>query len=134
VANDADVQGAGAISGHGLELVITLGTGVGSSVFEDGQLALHRELAHHPLSKRHTYNEHLGEAARKKIGHKRWVKRVVEVIPVLDGLIVPDSILIGGGNATKIDVDLGPKVRLIDNSAGLLGGIRLWDPSNPLHV
>ena len=69
-----------------------------------------------------------------KIGRKRWNKRVAGAIPIVDALIVPDSILIGGGNAAKIDVDLGPKVRLIDNSAGLLGGIRLWDPSNPLHV
>jgi polyphosphate glucokinase len=134
VANDADVQGAGAISGTGIELVITLGTGVGSSVFEDGHLALHLELAHHPLSKRHTYNEHLGEAARAKIGHKRWNQRVAAAVPILDSLILPDSILIGGGNAAKVDVDLGPKVRLIDNSAGLLGGIRLWDESNPLHL
>ncbi len=133
-ANDADVQGAGAISGRGIELVITLGTGVGSSVFEDGQLALHLELAHHPLSKRRTYNEFLGDAARSKIGNKKWNKRVATTVPILDSLIYPDTILIGGGNATHIDVDLGPKVRLIDNSAGLLGGIRLWDDTNPLRL
>ncbi|MDQ6938420.1 MAG: hypothetical protein M3140_12045 [Actinomycetota bacterium] len=47
-ANDGDAQGAGVISGEGLELVLTLGTGVGSAEFRDGRLGLHLELAHHP--------------------------------------------------------------------------------------
>lgn len=149
VANDADVQGLGAISGVGVELVITLGTGVGSAVFRDGALALHLELAHHPLRGKLTYNEVLGDAARKKVGNKKWCRRVAATIAVLDALITPDSILIGGGNATRLDVselnlsklnvselsvselsvsELGStKVRLIDNDAGLLGGIKLWD-------
>src|SRR5262249_17553215 len=48
VINDADMQGLGAIEGKGVELVITLGTGIGSSLFEDGRLAPHIELAHIP--------------------------------------------------------------------------------------
>jgi polyphosphate glucokinase len=43
VANDADVQGLGAVSGRGVELVITLGTGVGSVIFVDGH-RIHLEL------------------------------------------------------------------------------------------
>ena len=127
VANDADVQGAGAVTGRGIELVVTLGTGVGTAVFDHGRLALHLELAHHPLKGDKTYNEVLGDAARKKVGAKRWNKRVAKAVAVLDALIVPDSILIGGGNAQRITVDLGPKVTLVDNDDGLLGGIKLWD-------
>src|SRR5262245_42000102 len=37
-ANDADVQGLGVIEGRGVELVLTLGTGVGSALFLDGRL------------------------------------------------------------------------------------------------
>ena len=48
VLNDADIQGLGAISGKGVEMVITLGTGLGSSLAEDGRLSCHLELAHHP--------------------------------------------------------------------------------------
>ena len=59
VLNDADVQGLGAITGMGVELVITLGTGMGSSLFEDGRLAPHLELAHHPFRKDETYEEQL---------------------------------------------------------------------------
>ena len=126
VANDADVQGAGAISGVGLELIVTLGTGVGTSVFSNGRLALHLELAHHPVSGDETYNAYLGDAAYREEGKKKWNKRVAKAVVILDGLIVPDAILLGGGNAKHVTADLGPKVRLINNDAGLLGGIRLW--------
>jgi len=127
VANDADVQGAGAVSGVGLEFVMTLGTGVGTAAFCDGALALHLELAHHPLAGGETYNEYLGDAALQRCGKKKWNKRVVKAIAIVDSLVLPDAILIGGGNAKHLTVDLGPKVRLVDNNAGLLGGIKLWE-------
>jgi polyphosphate glucokinase len=127
VANDADVQGAGAVSGTGLEFVMTLGTGVGTAAFSNGELALHLELAHHPLAGGETYNEYLGDAALQKIGKKKWNKRVVKAIAVVDALVLPDAILVGGGNAKHLTAELGPTVRIIDNSAGILGGIKLWE-------
>jgi len=127
VANDADVQGAGAVSGVGLEFVMTLGTGVGTAAFSDGALALHLELAHHPLAGGETYNEYLGDAALQKIGKKKWNKRVAKAVAVVDALALPDAILIGGGNAKHLNTDVSPKVRIVDNTAGLLGGIRLWE-------
>jgi polyphosphate glucokinase len=126
VENDADVQGAGAVSGVGLEFIVTLGTGVGTAAFSNGKLALHLELAHHPLARDLTYNEYLGDAALKEVGKKKWNRRVATAVTMIDRLVVPDAILIGGGNAKHITVDLGPKVRTIGNEAGLLGGIRLW--------
>jgi polyphosphate glucokinase len=125
-ANDADVQGAGAVAGVGIEFVITLGTGVGSAVFSDGALALHLELAHHPISGDQTYNEYLGDAAYRREGKKKWNKRVAKAVAIIDRLVVPDAILIGGGNAKHVTVELPASVRLISNDAGLLGGIRLW--------
>ncbi|HEY5083141.1 MAG TPA: ROK family protein, partial [Rhizomicrobium sp.] len=44
--NDADVQGLAAIRGRGLELVCTLGTGLGTAWFRDGELMPHMDLAH----------------------------------------------------------------------------------------
>jgi polyphosphate glucokinase len=125
-ANDADVQGAGAVAGVGLELIMTLGTGVGTAVFSDGALALHLELAHHPISGDDTYNDYLGDAAYQHEGKKKWNRRVAKVVAILDRLVLPDAILIGGGNAKHVTAELGPNVRLISNDAGLLGGIRLW--------
>ncbi|MGI8662078.1 MAG: ROK family protein [Acidimicrobiales bacterium] len=134
VANDADVQGAGVITGDGLELVLTLGTGLGSAVFRNGRLALHLELAHHPAIKRGSYNDYVGDRARKKLGVKHWNRRVRKTLVALDALVVPDLILVGGGNAKRVDEsklcgkvpELASKVRLVGNEGGLLGGIRLW--------
>ncbi|MDQ6697795.1 MAG: ROK family protein [Actinomycetota bacterium] len=134
VANDADVQGAGVVSGKGLERVLTLGTGLGSSTFRDGRLALHLELAHHPAVNGVTYNDYIGDAARKQLGTKRWNRRVRKALLALDALICPDAVLLGGGNAAKVDTAklqqkdavLAVKVRVVGNEGGLLGGIRLW--------
>jgi polyphosphate glucokinase len=127
VVNDADLQGAAVVKGKGLELVVTLGTGVGTGLFFHGRLTPHMELAHHPLHKNESYNEYIGNAARKRIGDKKWNKRVVLAVETLDALFFYDEVYIGGGNSKCITRDLGPKVTIVDNSAGILGGIKLWD-------
>jgi polyphosphate glucokinase len=130
-ANDADLQGSAVVRGEGLELVITLGTGVGTALFLDGAWAPHLELAHHPLHKGDTYNEYLGDAAREELGAKRWNKRVAHALEVLTALVLPDRIFIGGGNSRHVKFKLPPNVELTDNVAGLVGGIKLWSGPNP---
>src|SRR5579885_2042091 len=76
VMNDADVQGYGAIEGKGVEMVLTLGTGAGTSLFENGRILPHLELAHHPLHNNKTYDQYLGNAALAEKGKKKWSKRV----------------------------------------------------------
>jgi len=127
VANDADLQGAAVVTGHGLELVLTLGTGLGSAFFYDGRLLPHLEFAHHPFRKDLTYNEVLGEAARKKSGTKRWTKRVLEAIDTFRALCFFDHCYLGGGNSARLEVELPADVTVVDNSAGILGGIKLWE-------
>src|SRR5262249_54054916 len=63
--NDADMQGFGAISGRGVELVITLGTGLGSALFVDGRLVPNVEMGYDPLGGK-SYQNLLGNKARKK--------------------------------------------------------------------
>lgn len=127
VVNDADLQGAAVVKGKGLELVVTLGTGVGTGLFFHGRLTPHIELAHHPLHNNESYNEYIGNAARKRIGEKKWNKRVKLAVETLDALFFYDQIYVGGGNSKRIKVDLGPKATIVDNVAGILGGIKLWD-------
>ncbi len=127
VANDADLQGLDVVSGSGLEMVLTLGTGLGSALFLEGRLCPHLELAHQPFRKGETYNEQLGDLARRRIGNKLWTKRVVKAIHNFDVLVRFDHLYIGGGNAQKLTTDLGPTVTLTDNTAGILGGIKLWE-------
>ncbi len=127
-ANDADVQGAALVKGEGLEFVITLGTGVGTALFWEGKLAPHLELAHHPLGKGgRSYNEVLGEPVRQKVGNKRWNARVGATLPILKALVFYDHCYIGGGNSKRVTVDLPPDVSLADNTAGIVGGIKLWE-------
>jgi polyphosphate glucokinase len=126
VANDADVQGLAVIEGKGVEMVITLGTGFGTGLYLDGRLAPHLELSHHPFRKGESYDEQLGNAARKRVGRKKWNRRVRRAIRNLRALTSFDRLYIGGGNARKIDFELDPDVRIVANEAGLKGGVALW--------
>ncbi|HVC96422.1 MAG TPA: ROK family protein [Pirellulales bacterium] len=126
VKNDADVQGLGAISGVGVEMVITLGTGVGSALFDDGWIAPHLELAHYPFRKGQTYEEQLGEKALEHSGRKKWKRRVRKAIKSLRRLTNFDRLYIGGGNARLIDFELPADVEVISNDVGMRGGIWLW--------
>ncbi len=126
VANDADVQGLAVIGGKGVEMVITLGTGFGTGLYLDGRLAPHLELSHHPFRKGETYDEQLGNAARKRVGNRKWNRRVKRAIRNLRSLTNFDRLYIGGGNAKRIDFALDPDVTVVDNEAGLRGGTALW--------
>lgn len=126
VANDAAVQGFGAIRGKGVELVITLGTGFGSSLFVDGHLVPGLELAHHPWHKNKTYEDYLGKRALEKLGRKRWNKFLDRAIVQLDALFNYDHLYIGGGNAARVDFALPKNVTRVPNEDGLLGGAALW--------
>jgi polyphosphate glucokinase len=126
VANDADVQGFGCIAGKGVELVITLGTGLGSALFVDGKLVPNLELAHHPFGKGKTYEEVLGKAAFHKAGKKKWNKRLDKAMRRLRALFNFDRLYLGGGNAKKVELKLPPWAKIVPNVAGLWGGIALW--------
>jgi len=126
VMNDADVQGFGAIRGKGVEMVLTLGTGAGTSIFENGCIAPHLELAHHPVRGNKTYDEYIGKAAFDRKGSKKWNKRVARVIEILRRLVNFDHLYLGGGNARQITFPLPTDVTIVPHSDGLTGGIALW--------
>ena len=127
VANDADLQGLDVVSGSGLEFVVTLGTGVGTALFLDGKLAPHLELAHHPFRRGQTYDEQLGDATLRRIGQKKWRKRLEEAIVNFQVLLSYDRLYIGGGNARLLVGHIDDSVTIVDNLAGILGGIKLWE-------
>jgi polyphosphate glucokinase len=126
VANDADVQGLGAIRGRGLEFVITLGTGLGTALFRDGALMPHMEFAQFPCGKHPTFNDYVGDAARKKAGNKKWNRRVERVIADFRTLLNFDFLYVGGGNARHVTFELPDDVRLVSNDDGITGGVKLW--------
>jgi polyphosphate glucokinase len=114
------------IAGRGVEMVITLGTGFGTALFLDGRRGAHLELAHHPFRKGETYDEQLGNRARKRIGKRRWNRRVARAIKNLRALTYFDHLYIGGGNSKKVTLDLDPDVTLVSNAAGIEGGLAAW--------
>lgn len=126
VVNDADMQGMGAISGQGVELVITLGTGFGSGLFVDGNLVPNLEMGHHEFRKGETYEQQLGRAALDDVGEKKWNSRLEKAINSLQRLFNYDRLYIGGGEAKKVTLELPSNVKIIPNMSGLLGGIALW--------
>ena len=126
VANDATVQGYAAIEGKGLELTITLGTGVGAALFLNGKLAASLELAHHPFRGGKTYEEILGNKALLKLGKKHWNKRLQEAITNWSNLFRYDWLYIGGGNAEHIKFKLPANAKVKPNKDGIFGGVFLW--------
>src|SRR5579883_3060607 len=126
VANDAAVQGYGAITGDGVELALTLGTGLGSSLFTSGRLCPGLELAHHPWRKGKTYEDFLGRRGLDKYGKKHWNKLLQEAIEQTAKLFNWDHLYIGGGNTKKIEFEPGKNIKIVSNETGLLGGVALW--------
>ncbi len=133
--NDAEVQGLGVISGKGLECVITLGTGMGFALFQDGRPSPHLELSHHPIHKGKTYDQFIGAVALKEVGKTQWNRRLRRVLGAITTLVGFDTLLIGGGNAKHVEVELATNMRLVSNEAGITGGVRLWDRTlDPIFV
>ena len=128
VANDADVQGCDAVKGVGFEFVMTLGTGVGTALFDEGRLLPHLELSHGPFRPEGTFDVLLGEAQRRTVGKKEWIDRVLEAIEVFYQSLYYDHIYVGGGNAARLKkIDLGPRASIVPNKDGILGGVRIWE-------
>ena len=126
VLNDAGVQGHGVVEGKGVEMVLTLGTGMGCALFLDGKYVPNVELAHHPFKGKKTYEDYVGNAEREKVGNKKWNKHVAKVLGVIQPIFNPRRIYLGGGNAKHLKIDLPKNVTVTENIQGLLGGVRLW--------
>jgi polyphosphate glucokinase len=126
VINDAGVQGYGVVKGKGVEMVLTFGTGMGCALFVDGRYVPNIELAHHPFKGDKTYEDYIGKGALERVGKKKWNRRVAKVVAQVEPIFNPHFLYLGGGNAKHITVQLPPHVKLVSNTAGLLGGIALW--------
>lgn len=125
VANDAAVQGYGAIQGRGVEMILTLGTGMGSSLYTDGRLCPGLELGHHPWRKK-TYEDYLGRRGLDHYKKAHWNRLLQLAIEQTANTFNWDHLYLGGGNTKKINFTLPPNVTIVSNESGLLGGVALW--------
>jgi polyphosphate glucokinase len=135
VLNDADAAGVaelahGAGRGRGgVVLVLTFGTGIGSALFIDGRLVPNTELGHLEL---HGKDAELRASARvraeKELSWGKWAQRVQEYLDLVEKLLSPELIIIGGGVAQHADKFV-PLLKLraevlgaqLENTAGIVG-------------
>ncbi len=130
VVNDAAMQALGSYEG-GKMLFIGLGTGLGSAFVANG-FVQPMELGHLPYKKA-TFEDYAGRAALDRRGKERWLSDVADIVAKLTAALEPDYVVLGGGNAKKLD-ELPPNARLGANSDAFTGGFRLWDPDSPAQI
>jgi predicted NBD/HSP70 family sugar kinase len=123
IINDAAMQALGSYRG-GRMLFLGLGTGLGSAMIAEGILEP-MELAHLAYKKGKTYEQYVGVAAIEKYGKKKWTKKVFEIVADLKNALLPDYVVLGGGNAKKLP-RLPTGCILGDNENAREGGLRLW--------
>ncbi len=130
VVNDAAMQALGSYEG-GTMLFLGLGTGLGSAVVGTG-VVQPMELGHLPYRKA-TFEDYVGAAGLSRYGKKRWRRYVDDVVATLTAALEPDYVVLGGGNADKLQ-ELPAGSRLGENSNAFVGGFRLWDPDAPARI
>ena len=135
VVNDADAAGIAEVQvGAGKDrpgtvLVVTLGTGIGSALFRDGDLVPNTELGHVQIRGKDA-ERRAAESVREReqLSWKQWAKRVNEYFATIENLLWPDLIIVGGGVSKKHDkffplletrAELVPAALL--NEAGIVG-------------
>ena len=123
IINDAAMQALGGYEG-GKMLFLGLGTGLGSALIDDEVIAA-MELGHLHYADGNTYEDYLGKQGRKKLGNKKWRDIVNKVVRGFSKALLPDYIILGGGNVEHLK-KLPPKTRRGKNADAFAGGFRLW--------
>jgi polyphosphate glucokinase len=129
ILNDAAMQALGSYRG-GRMLFLGLGTGLGTAMVIDGAVEP-MELGHMQFKKGRTFEDYVGLRGLKRLGKTRWRKAVGEVVERLRAALVPDYVVLGGGNAKKLK-QLPEGAELGDNANAFRGGFRLWHATHTL--
>ena len=125
--NDVDLQGLGVVRGRGVEMVVTLGTGMGAALFTDGALVPNLELGHHPLRDGKTYEDLVRDSELKRVGPVEWTARVFDALEQIAPIFNYDTLHLGGGNVQNLKGELPDNVRVYTLAEAMRGALRLWD-------
>src|SRR5436190_13348177 len=124
VMNDAAMQALGSYEG-GRMLFLGLGTGLGSTLIAENTI-VPLELGQMPHKEGGTIGHALGKKGLERLGKEKWTETVKDVVAALAIAFVADYVVLGGGNAKKLNGVL-PSVRLGHNLTAFRGGLRLWN-------
>jgi ROK family len=123
ILNDAAMQALGSYHGRRM-LFLGLGTGLGSALVL-GNCVLQLELGDLPYRNGNIIEDYLGKPGLARLGEKTWQRDVQHALVQLKKSLIADYVVLGGGNAKKLDV-LPDGVELGHNRNAFLGGTRLW--------
>jgi predicted NBD/HSP70 family sugar kinase len=123
IINDAAMQALGSYK-DGRLLFLGLGTGLGSTLIVEGVVAP-MELAHLPYRKG-TFEDYVGLRGMEEFGKRKWRKYVADVVERLQNALLPDDVVLGGGQVKYLK-ELPPGTRAGNNANAFTGGFRLWD-------
>jgi len=136
IANDADSAGLAEMNfgagkdKKGVVLLITIGTGLGSGVFNDGVLIPNVELGVIPYKEYKRFEFYAADSARKRDGlsYEEWGKRFNKFLKLVNFMFSPDLIILGGGASKKmkkfshlITIDTPVIPAKFENNAGIVG-------------
>jgi polyphosphate glucokinase len=124
IVNDAVMQALGAYDG-GRMLFLGLGTGLGSALVTE-HVIVPLELGCLPHTSGRLLWEHLGREGLARDGRDVWQRAVADVTEALRSALVADYVVLGGGNAKKVD-PLPAHTRRGGNHDAFTGGFRLWE-------
>lgn len=130
VINDAAMQALGSYEG-GKMLFLGLGTGLGAAVVLDGVVEA-LEIGRFRY-KKHTIEHYVGVRGLKRMGRKKWQGHVEEAVQRMIAALVPDDVVLGGGNVKKLK-PLPPGTRAGNNVNAFRGGFRLWESVSGLRI
>ena len=130
VVNDAAMQALGAYTG-GRMLFLGLGTGLGSALVTD-HVVIPLELGSLPYGRRRTVADHVGRRGLKQFGEPRWLETVIRVVEHVRDAMKADYVVLGGGNAKRVN-PLPPHTRRGGNEDAFAGGFRVWEEDVDPH-
>ena len=124
VVNDAAMQALGACEGRRL-LFLGIGTGLGTAMVVGG-VPVPMELSHLPWRRNRTFEDEVGAAGLARLGATAWRRAVADVVAILSRALLPDDVVIGGGNVSRLDA-LPHGARRGSNDDAFNGGVAVWN-------
>jgi len=124
IMNDACMQALGSYEG-GRMLYLGLGTGMGTTFIIEGTI-VPLALGHLKFCQGESFDHYLSRKGLELHGPKRWRRAVCEATAVLKTAFLADYVVLGGGNAKKLE-ELPEGCRRGGNHNAYFGGLRMWD-------